>query len=129
MINLKIKKERFANLVEYGYFIEKITVLILLVASIIILVIIPAWPITLINYIQNPSIAGQYSLGISILATTLILLSSIAAFLIPYFTPLLKTRSFKEIRDTRTRNLYLIVIATLLSITIIVYLLAALTTI
>lgn len=126
---MKIKRERFANLIEYSYFVEKTTTLILLVVSIVVTIIIPAWPVTLVNYIENPNVAGQYSLGISILATTLILLSSIAAFLIPYFTPLLKTRSLKEIRDTRTRNLYLLLIATLLSIIIVVYLLAALTTI
>lgn len=126
---MKVKKERFANLLEYGFLIERASIVLLIVSSVVLAIIIPAWPVTIANYFENPNIAGQYSLGLSILATTLMLLSSIAAFLIPYFTPLLKTRSSKELRDVRTRNLYLLVTATLLSVTILVYLLAALTTV
>uniref|UniRef100_A0A7C4HCY6 Uncharacterized protein n=1 Tax=Staphylothermus marinus TaxID=2280 RepID=A0A7C4HCY6_STAMA len=126
---MKIKKERFANLIEYGYFTDKTISLLLIIVSLTLVIIIAAWPTTIIDYLENPSIAGQYSLGVSILTTTLILLSSIVAFLIPYFTPLFKTRSFREIRDTRTKNLYLFSTAALLSTAIIVYLLAALTTI
>ncbi len=124
---MRIKKELISHLIEYGYLIEKTTTLLIVIGFIVITIIIPAWPSTFINYMRNPTVYGLPSLGNALLTSILLIITGLTAYLIPHFTPLMKPHGFREIHDKRTRNLYLAIISVTLSVTILVYLLFALT--
>jgi len=124
---LKIKREIVSHLIEYGYLAEKTTGTMLLIATILVIVIIPAWPTALINYIRSPAVYGLSSLGNSILITTLLIAAGFTAYLIPHFAPIMKPHGFREARDVRTKILYSTLIASIVSITILIYLIASLT--
>ena len=124
---MRVKRELLAHLLEYGYLAEKATGVLIVIGFIVLLIVLPAWPVTVINYIRNPVVYGLTSLGNAILYTSLIIASGLTAYLLPHFAPLLKPHSFKEVKDRRTRILYLSITAIILSITVLVYFLFALT--
>ncbi len=124
---MRIKRELIGHLMEYGYLAEKTTSILIALGFVLILMIIPAWPITIINYIRNPAIFGLTSLGNSILTTVLIISTGFIAYLLPHFTPLLRPHGFKEVRDRRMRIMYVTLVSVIMSITVLAYLLFALT--
>ena len=124
---MRVKRELLGHLMEYGYIAEKTTSLLIILSFIVIILIIPAWPVTVINYIRNPAVYGLTSLGNSILTTVLIIASGFTAYLLPHFAPILKPHGFKEVRDKRLRLMYVSIISIILSITVLIYLLFGLT--
>lgn len=124
---MRIKRELLAYLLEYEYLAEKIVKIIVVASFILLLIILPAWPVTIINYIRNPAIYGLTSLGNALLYTSLALASGLTAYLIPHFAPLMKPHGFRTMKDQRTRILYLSIISIILSITVLIYFLSALT--
>ena len=124
---MRVKKEHLSHLFEYGYINDKLVQVLNILISIIIAVIVPAWPITVVNYIRNPAVYGLTALGTSILMTIILLITGFTAFIIPHFTPSMKTGRFKELRDERTKMLYLSIISAILLIAVLTYLLFSLT--
>ncbi|RLG80134.1 MAG: hypothetical protein DRO13_04470 [Thermoprotei archaeon] len=125
---MKTKRELLGYLMEYEYITEKAANVAIAVCFLIVLLIIPNWPTTLVNYVENPATMELSELGNSILSTTLILATGLTAYLVPHFEPMLKPRSFRELRDKKTRDLYLAVIASVVSITVLAYFLLSLFT-
>lgn len=119
----RIKKELLGHLLEYGYVIEKMSTLILAMALLVLIIIIPNWYRTMLNYSINPQVYGIRYIGTSILIMVLMLINAFVAYLIPYFAPSLRPRGFRGIRDKRTLSIYLALIAILLSLSILSYVL------
>lgn len=125
---MKVKRELMAHLFDYGYLTEKVVSILIILVSALVLIVVPAWPNTVLNYMESPDILGIYSLGHSILTTTLLVISSLAAYLVPHLSQSSRARGSKEARGSRTRSLYLSAASALLTVTTLIYLLFALTT-
>lgn len=119
----RIKKELLGHLLEYGYVIEKVSTLILAIVFLITIIVIPNWYRTFLNYSLNPQLYGVRYIGTSILITVLMLVNAFIAYLIPHFAPSLRPRGFRMLKDRRTLSIYLALIASLLSLSILSYVL------
>ncbi len=118
----RIKRELISHLLEYEYFIEKASGVLIAFVFILLIVILPNWPIALQNYIGNPSALTLRDIGISTMITMLILISAATAYFIPHFDPTLRPHGFRAVTDRRMLNIYLALIASLLGIAVISYL-------
>lgn len=123
----RLKKELVGHLLEFEYFIEKASNIIIAGTLLLLLIIIPGWIVTIQNYALNPTY-GLRGIGLSLLVSVLLGIGIFIAFLVPHFEPELRPHSFRVIKDRRMRTIYLVLISSLLSFIILIYILMGITT-
>ncbi len=127
MAKTRIRKELISHLLEYEYFIEKALSFIIALSLLIIVIVIPNWPVSLQAYGQNPTPTALHEVGISMFITMLLLMAGLTAYLVPHFEPVFRPHGFRALKDKRMLNLYLALINGLLAVSILIYLIYGLT--
>ncbi len=123
----KVKRSMFAHIFEYEYFIEKTGKYLLAIIFVSLVVVLGGWYESIMVYTRYPTSTGFFYLGLSLSITVLILLSTAAAFMLPYFIPALRPKGFRKPSDYRSLYLSLVISLVLLGIGATIMFLAGLT--
>lgn len=127
MSRRRIRKELVSHLLEYEYFIEKASSLMVGFVLLLIVIVVPNWPITFKKYGAGPTSIALRDIGLSMFITMLLLMAGFTAILVPHFEPYLRPKGFRTLKDKRTLNMYLALITGLLSVVVLAYLIYAVT--
>jgi len=125
-VNLKVKKELIARIVEYDVLTDKLQAIVSWIAVAVLIIVLAAWPTTIANYMVNPALYGIASIGSSLLFTVLALLTGYAAYILPRTATPVKSRSSKRVGQREKPKIVAACLSA--SLAVLTYLVFALTT-
>jgi len=125
-VDLKVKKELIARIVEYDILTDKLQAIVSWIAVAVLIIVLAAWPTTIVNYMVNPELYGVTSIGSSLLFTVLALLAGYAAYALPRTTTPAKSRSLKRVSHREKPKIVAACLSA--SLAVLAYLVFALTT-
>ncbi len=101
---------------EHEYFGEKIGRYVVAILFIITVIVLADWYNGATMYMLLPAGQGFFYLGLSIVATVLILMTAIVPFFLPHFEPTLRPKGFRRTLDKRTLTMMLFITVSILLI-------------